>query len=79
MKSGRTLSEVAAEIERQARTKQDYVADTRQLRLAEEGRTLLFGGYGAFATKDLALTQIGAHAGRNRPPGRRSLSQVACT
>jgi hypothetical protein len=38
MKIGRTLSEVAAEIERQARMKQDYIADTRQLHLAEMGR-----------------------------------------
>ena len=36
MKEGHTLSEVAAEIERQARTKQDYIADTRQLRIAED-------------------------------------------
>jgi hypothetical protein len=39
MKFGRILSEVAAEIERQARMKQDYVADTRQLRLAQDGQT----------------------------------------
>jgi hypothetical protein len=39
MKFGRILCEVAAEIERQARMKQDYVADTRQLRLAQDGQT----------------------------------------
>jgi hypothetical protein len=71
MRTGRTLSEVAAEIERQARTKQDYIADTRQLRLAEDGQTLALDGHGRFQTKDLARTQIGAHTGIPVPYMRR--------
>ena len=71
MKIGRTLSEVAAEIERQAKTKHDYIADTRQLRLDDDGHTLALDGHGIFETKDLALTQIGAHAGIPVPYMRR--------
>jgi hypothetical protein len=77
MKVGRTLSEVAAEIERQAATKHDYIADTRHLSLADDGYTLQFvGPQGAFATRDLALTQIGAHAGIPVPYMRRMQSEA---
>jgi hypothetical protein len=76
MKLGRTLSEVAAEIERQARTKQDYIADTRQLHLAEDGQTLALDGHGHFQTRDLALTQIGAHTGIPVPYMRRLQSEA---
>jgi len=44
MKIGRTLSEVAAEIERQAQTKHGYIADTGQLRLDDDGHTLALDG-----------------------------------
>jgi len=37
MKTGRSLVELAAEIERQAQSKKDYVADTRNLRMAAGG------------------------------------------
>jgi len=63
MKIGRTLSEVAAEIERQAQTKHDYIADTRQLALADDGKTLSLTGNGTFQLRDLALQQIGGHSG----------------
>jgi hypothetical protein len=33
MKTGRTLAELAAEIERQAQTKHDYIADTRRMHI----------------------------------------------
>jgi hypothetical protein len=76
MKIGRTLSEVAAEIERQAQTKHDYIADTRQLRLDDDGHTLALDGHGIFETKDLALTQIGAHAGIPVPYMRRMQTEA---
>ena len=76
MKAGRTLSEVAAEIERQAETKHDYIADTRQLRLEDDGHTLSLDGHGIFQTKDLALTQIGAHAGIPVPYMRRMQTEA---
>ncbi len=76
MKTGRSLSEVVAEIERQARTKADYIADTRQLCLAEDGRTLALDGHGLFATRALALQQIGAHTGIPVPYMRRMQSEA---
>ena len=76
MKAGRTLSEVAAEIERQAETKHDYIADTRQLRLDDDGHTLSLDGHGIFQTKDLALAQIGAHAGIPVPYMRRMQTEA---
>ena len=76
MKVGRTLAEVAAEIERQARTKQDYIADTRQLALADDGRTLTLDRQGTFDVKDLALQQIGAHAGIPVPYMRRMQAEA---
>jgi hypothetical protein len=76
MKIGRTLPEVAAEIERQAETKHDYIADTRQLRLDDDGHTLALDGHGIFETKDLALTQIGAHAGIPVPYMRRMQTEA---
>jgi hypothetical protein len=76
MKIGRTLPEVAAKIERQAETKHDYIADTRQLRLDDDGHTLALDGHGIFDTKDLALTQIGAHAGIPVPYMRRMQTEA---
>ncbi len=71
MKIGRSLSEVAAEIERQARTKQDYIADTRQLSVTEDGRNLVLKEHGPFQLRDLALQQIGSHTGIPVPYMRR--------
>ncbi len=42
MKIGLALSEVAAEIERLARTKQDYIADTRRRQFGPQPRCRSF-------------------------------------
>jgi hypothetical protein len=44
MKSGKTLSALAAEIERQADAKRDYIADTRKIEMTADGRSLVLGG-----------------------------------
>lgn len=76
MKYGRSLSEVAAEIERQAQTKQDFIADTRQLRLEDDGVSLTLGDGVSFKTRDLALTQVGTHAGIPVPYMRRMQTEA---
>jgi len=69
MKTGRTLVELAQEITRQAAAKVDYVANTRQIRLASD---YLFGGkqslnlhlegvQGAFPLTTFAHRQLGEH------------------
>lgn len=67
MKQGRSLSELAAELERQQALKRDFLVDTRALELtAGEGATerLRLGGDGAeFALARHAHRQIGAHLG----------------
>jgi hypothetical protein len=71
MKNGKSLVELAQEIERQKTAKADYVADTRQLRLEDDGRTLTLDGTGGFALRDLALQQIATHTGVPVPYVRR--------
>ena len=71
MKNGKTLLELAQEIERQKTAKKDFVADTRQLKLEDDGKTLSLEGTGSFATRDLALQQIAAHTGVPVPYVRR--------
>lgn len=44
MKTGKSLTELAAEIERQHAAKKDYLADTRKLTLADDGRLILGNG-----------------------------------
>lgn len=41
MKTGKSLSELAQEIERQAATKRDYLADTREIRMASDAQGLV--------------------------------------
>lgn len=43
MKKGRSISELAAELERQATSKKDYIADTRKLTMRETGSSAAFG------------------------------------
>ena len=60
MKTGRTLTEIATEIERQAKTKKDYIADTR--RLAFEAKPdqgiVLQGVNGGMTMKPIAHAQM---------------------
>lgn len=63
MKIGRSLNDVAAEITRQAASKKDYIADTRQLTLRDDGKTLAINGTAEVPLTDLALTQVGDRVG----------------
>ena len=63
MKLGRSLTELAQEIQRQAQSKADFIANTRQLQMLEDGKTLALESQGEFSVTDLALSQIGERAG----------------
>ncbi len=64
MKQGRTLTELAAEIERQAGAKMDLMADTREITLRSNGTSrLAVAGAGDFGITDMAHGQIAEHAG----------------
>jgi len=63
MKLGRSLTELATEIQRQAQSKADFIANTRQLRMLEDGKTLALESQGEFSVTDLALSQIGERVG----------------
>lgn len=59
MKTGKSLTELAQEIERRANTKKDYVAKTDGIAMAAGG-DIRFGGL-EFATNKVAHSQIGTH------------------
>jgi hypothetical protein len=63
MKTGKTLTELAAEIERRANAKQDLVANTSNMRMTAEGPTprLIIGGDRDFNINGIAHEQIGTH------------------
>lgn len=66
MKTGRTLTELAAEITRQSKVKADYVAPTNELTfLTTESGSELFlpNGKGEFGIKPLAHQQLASHLG----------------
>jgi hypothetical protein len=63
MKTGRSLTELAQEIRRQAQSKADFIANTRQLQMLEDGKTLALESQGEFSVTDLALSQIGERVG----------------
>ncbi len=60
MKAGRSLPELAAEIRRQAESKRDFLADTRELTLLN-GNELSVGAQGEFQVRDLGHAQIAEH------------------
>lgn len=66
MKTGKTLTELAAEIERQQANKKDFVADTAtHMAMTAESNQLVVGGEkdgGNWDVKDLAHNQIATHA-----------------
>lgn len=65
MKTGKTLSELAQEIERQAGAKVDYIADTRRLELANDAQALVMhnGSDVQMGVGALAHRQIGDRIG----------------
>jgi hypothetical protein len=65
MKQGRTLQELAAEIVRQRDSRRDFVADTRHIRLTDEGRLTIENGEGdsTFDVTALAHGQIAQRLG----------------
>lgn len=62
MKSGRSLTDLASELERQSTTKRDYLADTRALSLepAPTGGVVLQGVNGGMSLRPIAHQQIAA-------------------
>jgi hypothetical protein len=64
MKTGKTLSELAIEIERRASAKSDLVASTKNMEMQAVGNEpfLVVGGHRDFKINNIAHNQIGAHA-----------------
>ena len=58
MKNGRTLQQLAVELERQLKTKKDFIADARDLAMVN-GSSLTISGHGSYIVNDLAHEQIG--------------------
>lgn len=61
MKAGRTLTELAAEVERQSATKRDYLADTRKLAIAfspSDNSVVLDGVNGGMPLRPIAHQQL---------------------
>lgn len=63
MKTGRTLTELAQEIDRQAKAKRDLVADTRVLTITPQLKLRVEDGAHEFNLTPLAHRQIGEHVG----------------
>ncbi len=63
MKEGRSLTDLVREIERQQTAKRDFIADTRQVRVLEDGITIAVENQGAFRLSDHALEQVGERTG----------------
>lgn len=63
MRQGKTLSELAKEIERQNQSKKDYLADTRSLAINETGKTIGLKSNGDLRVNDLCHSQIATHIG----------------
>jgi hypothetical protein len=62
MKTGRSLQELAAELERQNGSKQDFIADTRKIEMLED-KTLEISGAGVQQVTLQAHRQIGERVG----------------
>jgi len=67
MKQGKSLQELAREIERQTHVKKDYIANTKQLEMVNDlnnlNTRLLIKGIGDFEIKNLTHRQIGDRVG----------------
>ncbi len=77
MKSGRTLSELATELERQAKSKRDYIADTRKISLRADpsAGVVLEGVNGGMALRPTAHAQMAATLQIPKPYYDRMLAQ----
>ena len=69
MKAGRSLSEIAAELDRQQNTKRDFIADTRELevQVADFRYDLKVNGHGSFALTEHTHGQIAQRLGIPKP------------
>lgn len=64
MKTGRTLLQLAEEVERQKEAKKDYLVDTRNMRMWDDNSLEIRGlGLGGFPVRDTAHKQIGERLG----------------
>jgi hypothetical protein len=63
MKLGRSVTDLAKEIDRQQTAKRDFIADTRQVKVLEDGMTIAVEHQGAFRLTDHALGQVGERTG----------------
>ncbi len=65
MKTGKTISELAGEVQRQAETRRDLVTRTTALHFADDGGRLSMElmGHGRYPVNDLAHSQISDYAG----------------
>jgi hypothetical protein len=63
MKTGRSIQELAAEIDRQHKTKEDYIADTKSIRVGVVEDEVYFGlpGHGEYKLNNLAHRQVSEH------------------
>lgn len=73
MKTGRSLSEIAAELDRQQKSKRDFIADTRELELHQVGGdpkspySLKVNGHGEFSVTEHTHGQIANRLGIPKP------------
>lgn len=58
MKTGKSISQLAAEIMRQQETKKDFLADTRQLVMEKDGANMMIKGIGQFMLNHIAQDQL---------------------
>jgi hypothetical protein len=77
VKEGRSLVELAQEVERQQGAKLDLVADTRDMRFMDDGKhvSLVVGADQDFAVNDLAHEQMAVNLGIPMPYYRRMLAE----
>lgn len=67
MKQGKSLVELATEIQRQEKAKQDFVVDTRELDFNAKNNVLVIPGHGNHRLSDHAHGQIAARTGIPKP------------
>lgn len=67
MKTGLTLQQMAAELERQQNAKRDFIADTRELRMTADAQHVTLPNIGEFGIRDHAHGQMAQHAGVPKP------------
>ncbi len=78
MKNGRTLSDLATELERQSNTKRDYIADTRALTMepVQSGGVILQGVNGGMTLRPIAHQQIATSLAIPKPYYDRMLADA---